>query len=492
MKLSIKIAIIIVLGTLVAVLATIFLVLPVTEDSTYFYKILLAFFLAVIPAAVTVWFLIHKLIIKPVLNLSAISKIIATGNLGQRVKISGLSEVKELGRNFNHVIGNLVSGMQNMANSLKNEKLKEKQLAENLREMDKAKSKDEALLGSIGDGVVAIDDQGKIILFNSAASKMIGMDQDVAVGRPYNLTLKFQSEEDKSPISDFINAVLKGEKLTGNNRMMLIRTNGEMLPVLHTTSPILNSQKQITGVVVILKDITQERELEKLKDEFVSLASHELRTPMTAIKGLISMIFEGDYGSVSDSLKDPLTDIAKSTERLIQLVNDMLDVSRIESGRIKFTLTELSVPELAAEVEGMLRPLAEQKNVRLEVISSPLNKVSADSDKVKEILINLANNALKFTDQGSVTISFRPNGRYAYISVTDSGIGISKENQEKLFEKFSQIGSSQNGRPPGTGLGLYISREFARRMGGELWIERSEPGQGSTFTFALPFANHVI
>lgn len=321
---------------------------------------------------------------------------------------------------------------------------------------------------------------------------MIGIDPEKAVGSLYSQILRFQDEADHNQAADFIKIALTGKEPVSSSRMMLQTAGNALLPVLHTTSPILGSRNEISGVVVILKDITRERELEKLKDEFVSLASHELRTPMTAIKGLISMIFEGDYGNINDGLKDPLSDIAESTERLIKLVNDMLDVSRIEAGRIKFVLSEVSISEIATAVAETLKPLFVQKGVRLEVKETNINKVRADIDKVKQILINLVNNALKFTDHGSVIISYRPWGKFAYISVTDSGIGMTRESQLQLFGKFAQITSSQLGRPPGSGLGLYISRQFAKGMGGEMWIDRSEPGQGSTFTFALPLANTML
>lgn len=492
MKLSVKIAVIVCLGVVLGIFAANFLILPAVTKFENFLKVILVLIFAVIPSTLIVWFLIHKLFIKPIVNLNKVVGIIAKGNLGTRAEIKFLDEIGDLARNFNTVINNLTYGMQYMANSLREEKIKEKELVASYRELDEEKAKDEALLTSIGDAVIAIDDQQKIILFNEAAGKMVGVDPLKATGQLYSQILKFQDEATHTPAADFIKMALKGEKSANNSRMMLQTWAGGMLPILNTTSPILSSRKEIAGVVVILKDITRERELEKLKDEFVSLASHELRTPMTAIKGLISMILEGDYGNLSGELKDPLSDIAKSTERLIQLVNDMLDVSRIESGRIKIDIVSLSIPDLVNEVVSMLKPIADQKNVRLAVMESALAKVSADADKVKQILINLVNNAIKFTDSGTVAVSYRPSGKFACISVTDSGIGIAKEDRDKLFSKFSQISNSQQGRPVGTGLGLYISREFARKMGGELWIERSEINQGSTFTFALPLTEVVV
>lgn len=476
MKLSIKTGLLILSGIVFNILVFVFSINP-------FLSVLVNIFLLIL-----FYILINILILKPILGLNKLSKIISSGNLGTKINIKAIDELGELSQNFHLVINNLTSGLQNMANSLRDEKRKEKELAANYIELDREKAKDEALLSSIGDGIVAVDDMYNISLFNDAAGKIIGIKSTGVIGQPYNFHIRFINEKDQTPAEDFIGLALAGKRFDAAKRIMLQKTDGELLPILLTISPIYNNAKRIRGVVMVIKDITGERELEKLKDEFVSLASHELRTPMTAIKGLVSMIMDGDYGSLNDGLKDPLSDIAKSTDRLIQLVNDMLDVSRIEGGRTKIILTNVSIPLAVREVVNMLKPIADQKQINLEIKESELKMVYADEDKVKQILINLINNAIKFTDHGAVIISFYPRSRYVYTSITDSGIGISKENQQKLFSKFTQITSSQQGRPLGTGLGLYISREFTRIMGGEMWIEQSEEGKGSTFTFALPLA----
>lgn len=230
------------------------------------------------------------------------------------------------------------------------------------------------------------------------------------------------------------------------------------------------------------------RELDKLKDEFVSVASHELRTPMTAIRGLISMIFEGDYGPVSDNLKVPLSDISKSTQRLIILVNDILNVSRIETGKLKFALTYFDIGPIISEMGEQLMPIAIEKGLSLQVTKGSSSMVQADKDKVREILNNLIGNALKFTEGGGVSVSWEADADEVKVFIEDTGVGISAEEQLKLFGKFKQITTQQVGKPSGSGLGLYISRELARKMGGELWIEESKLRRGSTFAFSLPRA----
>ena len=487
MKLALKIAYVILLGIILSILTAVLLVIPLTESLSIYIRILSVLLLVIIPISFILWLLIYFVVVSPIIQINELTKVIATGNLSQRIQIKAADEIGELSQNLNKVINNLASGLQNMANSLRDERLKETELAENIKIINKERAKDEALLTSIGDAVIAIDDDYKITLFNQAATNMIGFSKEEVINQPYNVILKFSGEKDDTSVPDFISQALHGIKPVSDNRLVLKKKNEELLPILQNTSPIIDSSNNVTGVVVALRDVTKERELEKLKDEFVSLASHELRTPMTAIKGLISMIFEGDYGEINPSLKDPLSDVASSTDRLIQLVNDILDVSRIEAGRTKFNLTEVSLPDLASEILQMFKPLTLKKNIKLEIVGSVPLKVSADSDKVKQILINLINNALKFTDTGSITIAFRADENFAYTSVVDTGIGISKEDQQKLFSKFSQVNSSQLGRPAGTGLGLYISKEFSKKMGGDLWIARSEPNMGTTFTFTLPF-----
>jgi len=244
-----------------------------------------------------------------------------------------------------------------------------------------------------------------------------------------------------------------------------------------------------------LKDLEEAnknlRRLDKAKDEFVSIASHELRSPMSVIKGYVSMILAGEVGEMNQEAREVLTEIMVAIERQIRLVNDLLNVSRIESGAITLKLREqVDIQNLAALLIQSLKPVIGQKNIvlNIETPKSPLPKVQADSDMIVQILINLVSNALKFTTAGSVVISFEVKGEYLITKVRDTGVGIPKEEQEHLFEKFSPIATKITRISGGTGLGLYISKNLANLQGGDVWLEESSLNQGSTFCLSLPIS----
>lgn len=249
-------------------------------------------------------------------------------------------------------------------------------------------------------------------------------------------------------------------------------------------------KQEIDKATKDLKDANiQLQELDHLKDEFVSLASHELRTPMTAIRGSLSTILEGYAGDVSDSAKEFLNAAYNENDRLIRLVNNLLNISRIEAGRLKIEITVINMEEICNEVVGNLSSAAKEKNLELkyEKIDN-LSPVKADPDMVREILINIIGNAIKFTHVGGVTVKSMVKDNMVVTSITDTGSGIAEEDQPLLFKKFSQIQGNYAKQAGGTGLGLYICKKIVENMGGNIWLE-SKIGAGSTFFFSLPIAS---
>lgn len=237
------------------------------------------------------------------------------------------------------------------------------------------------------------------------------------------------------------------------------------------------------------------KSIDKLKDEFVSLASHELRTPMTAIKSYIYLLLEQhrDVGTLTEKQKNYLENTYTSIERLIVLVNDMLNVSRIEAGRLIVTLKPTNIDQVIQEVFTEVQPTAQIKKLSLFLHpqQSPSPPVIADSDKIKQVLINLIGNSIKFTPPGgTITVSFSQKENMVDIQVSDTGKGIKPEDMQKLFKKFGMIEGNylKTTVGQGTGLGLYISKSIIELHGGHLWATSDGEDKGSTFTFTLPIA----
>ena len=232
--------------------------------------------------------------------------------------------------------------------------------------------------------------------------------------------------------------------------------------------------------------------LDKLKDEFISLASHELRTPMTAIKSYLWMVLEGRGGEITEKQKDYLDRAYKSTDRLIALINDMLDVSRIESGRIVLDLKAIKLEELVDDVVSELKPKADELGSLIAVVlTKTLPEVLADYNKIKEVLINLVGNSLKFTPrEGRITIRLTQKDNMIETEVSDTGTGIKSQDLPKLFQKFSMVGDSvqKQQNPQGTGLGLYISKAIVELHGGKIWATSDGIGKGAAFGFTLKAA----
>lgn len=230
------------------------------------------------------------------------------------------------------------------------------------------------------------------------------------------------------------------------------------------------------------------KELDRLKNDFVSIASHELRTPMTAIRSYLWMAIKRPDVKLSVKMEKYLSRAYISTERLINLVNDMLNVSRIESGSIEITPKEFDVQALTEEIVAMVLPKAGEKNIKINLVKSKIPTVFADPDKVTQVILNLLGNALKFTPvDGVVTINFFTDGKMVDISIHDSGVGISKEDLSKLFQKFGRLDNSYAAAATsgGTGLGLFISKSLVELMHGKIWGASEGTGKGATFTFSL-------
>jgi len=245
-----------------------------------------------------------------------------------------------------------------------------------------------------------------------------------------------------------------------------------------------------------LRNLTKELEtanqelkrLDKAKSEFVSIASHQLRTPLTAMKGYLSLLLEGTYGALNDTFKKPINNIYNSNQRLIRLVNDLLSLSRIESGKIKADREQANVAEIVQSVIEELRIKAEQKSLKL-VFDEPTIPVSAifiDTEKIRNVILNLIDNSIRYTKEGSITTSITSMEKIVRITITDTGEGMNEEEIQKLFKSFSRGQAGEELSTEGAGLGLYIARKFVEMHKGKIWATSEGKEKGSTFHIELP------
>ncbi|MDD5433121.1 MAG: HAMP domain-containing sensor histidine kinase [Candidatus Pacebacteria bacterium] len=232
--------------------------------------------------------------------------------------------------------------------------------------------------------------------------------------------------------------------------------------------------------------------LDKAKSEFVSIASHQLRTPLTAIKGYISMMIEGDYGKLSKAAMQSMKNVYLANERLVKLVNSLLDMSRIEAGRITLDFTPVKIDELIAGILRELRQEAENKKLKLRLVKDQIKlpKIEADATKLRDALMNLVDNAIKYTNKGEVLVKIKYKSFEGDVEITvqDTGEGMTKEEIDKLFQSFSRADSGRKNWAEGSGLGLYVAKKFVEMHHGQIKAESPGKGQGSRFIVELPIS----
>lgn len=381
-----------------------------------------------------------------------------------------------------------------VANAISNANLYElireqaRRLGTMLRDEQIETAKNQAILESIADGVLVADDHSKIILANLPVSNILEIPSEQLLGKSVNELVGLYGHSGDFWIRAIENWAQNADRIEKGSFLADQLTIEEKVVSVHL-SPVL-ARNQFFGTVSIFRDITKEVEVDKLKSEFVSTVSHELRTPMTSIKGYADLMLMGAAGAMTEPQIRYLKVIKNNADRLHMLVNDLLNISRIETGKTTLDLRPLDIPQVIEQVvEGHLRGRIQHEKKKLNVyteISSSLPLVNADHAKVTQILTNLLDNAFNYTPpDGEIRVSTQADDRYVYIGVSDSGIGISKDNLPKIFDRFFRAEDEAVQKVPGTGLGLAIVRSLIEMHGGKLEVT-STMGKGSTFMFNLP------
>ena len=412
----------------------------------------------------------YQTMLKNVKSLQTAATAISRGRAPQPIKIPA-----------DDVIGELAKAFELMRLHINDSRQK---LEHNNRVLGDEKARFLGSINSLPLAFLLVGHDGSISMVNPAMKRVLGAEAYAEATDPHI-----------HPTNPLLVDILKMATTQTANKQKtnheLNTEDGRYFRVL--TAPVLSATGIVRGVVLLVEDISEERILARSKDEFFSIASHELRTPLTAIRGNASMIQTLYSDVMKDAdLKQMVDDIRDSSIRLIGIVNDFLDASRLEQSKMNFKMEVFNISEVVESVVYELTATLKEKNlyIKSDRTLNRLPDVIADKNRVKQIIYNLTGNALKFTDKGGLTIGAVVEGTHLHITITDTGRGISAENQSLLFHKFQQANDSLITRDTtrGTGLGLYISKLLTHNMGGKLTLDRSAPGVGSTFSFTLPLA----
>jgi PAS domain S-box-containing protein len=371
--------------------------------------------------------------------------------------------------------------------------------ARDITELQKAEEKIQALANAVessDDAIITMAFDGIIASWNKGAEQVYGYLAEEVLGK--NISI-LEPDDLKGDIKQLIEKIKQGERIQYYETLRL-KKDSTIINVSLTHSPVFDISGKLVDVSIIARDITDKRIAEKLlqdkqmaevsnltKSEFLASMSHELRTPLNSIIGFSDMLQEKMYGDLNKKQMRHVENISKSGNHLLKLINNLLDISKIEAGKMELIYKDFELAAKLNMIRNILYPIADIKNINIEIdVDSNLGIICADEDKFVQIMCNIVDNAIKFSYENSpVKIGARKKGDMVEIMVKDTGIGIKAENQNKLFKPFSQINSFSSRKSQGTGLGLSLVKQVVHIHGGYVWF-RSNPNEGSTFAFVIP------
>lgn len=429
----------------------------------------------------------------PILKVAQAARNVGQGEFDSEITVDSDDEVGVLAKEFNEMRRNLKTAVD--------------QLTQEERKLT-------AIVDNLGEGLIVVEPTGRVLYVNPVAERLLNLGNtadyenfiviDTGAGVINWRKTSEGVEGTKTETRTVDTKILSSSQREVSQHQTMIaevnvngnQSNGDSSRVLRIiSSHFPDEHNNVAGTVYVFDDITNEHEIEQMKSEFVSLVSHELRTPLTSIIGFISLILDGKTGKINQKQHESLSRAHRQSKRLAALINDLLDVSRIEAGRIELKQEHVKIDWVAERRIEELRPQADEKAISLFLkAQSNLPSMIADADRIGQIFVNLIGNAIKFTpDNGKVTVRIskaQQNGSLTegvHVEVVDTGPGIPTEEREKVFDKFQQLGSVQTRQPyGGTGLGLSIAAGIVEAHGGRLWVDAGDNGIGSNFQFFIP------
>lgn len=406
--------------------------------------------------------------LKPLKNLLQSSDNLASGLFNQRVDIRSGDEFEKLGNSFNQMADKIQKIFQSI------EKEKEVAISE--------KSKLDEVISSLMDGIIALDFNKNIILSNKAVEEITGYSSSELQGKPIDKLIHLFSDSDEIFAKTYC-------QLSFKKSVKLVGKDGKQTKISLTTGMMGGGIQTNLSCILVLRDLSKEEELERMKLDFISMASHELKTPLTSITGYLSVFLEENKGKIPKEEMDLIERSLIASQQLFTLVQNLLNVNKIEREQISVSIEPLDYQPILSKAVEDLRNQASQKNIILSLNIPPsLPKVMADPIRIGEVITNLVANAINYTNPGGkVDVSIEISPIQLTTIVSDTGVGIPKEAMSQLFTKFFRVSNQAQKAGKGTGLGLYISKSIIEKLNGKIWVE-SEDGKGSKFFFTLPIA----
>lgn len=457
----------------------------------FLFSVALAFYLLLL---FLILLLTWKTIIQPLSKMQKGTKLIASGDLDFRMGIRSKDEIGDLAQSLDIMAAQLKNSREGLENTVKertaslNQKVQE--LSIEKEKAEKSSAKDDAILASLGDGMFVTDQQGKVVRINKPAVTLLGYENENDFLQKDFCRVIRAEDEHRKELPDSQRPIELGfrQRRLISQQIFYEKKDGTMLPVSLTISPIIFEGRSI-GTIEIFRDITYERAVDQMKSEFISLASHQLRTPLSAMKWFLEMLLEGDAGKLNKEQTDFVKNIDESNERMIDLVNSLLNVSRIESGRI---IIEPELTDMNTLIESIRKELENKFVAKHQTVliscNSNLPKILLDPKLIRQVYINLLTNANKYTpDGGEISVFISKTETDLVSQVSDNGYGIPKKDHEKVFQKFYRGENIIKIVSDGNGLGMYLVKAIITSSKGRIWFE-SEEGKGSTFYFSLPLS----
>ncbi len=410
--------------------------------------------------------LLSNLLAKPLSRIIGATHRIAEGDYDVEIQGSSSDELGRLATDFNAMTRKL-RAYRDL----------------NVKQIVSEKQKSEAIIRSIDDGLVVVDADFKVADLNPAATAIFAKRRSDVVGRHVLELVK--NDELLGDLRRFYESGQAPSASEAGENFLSIERDGQQRHYQFSITPVRSAGEGVLGVVLVLRDVTRLKELDRLKSEFVMAASHELRTPLTSMSMSVELLRENAASKLNGDERQLLEAAHEEIQRLKALVSDLLDISKIEAGKMDMQFDRTPVSMLLEKAAAMLKSQADDKGIELSFhVAENLPDVKADANKITWVLTNLISNALRYTDRGgSIRLGAEALGPQVHITVADNGAGIPYEYQSRIFDKFVQVKSQKS--VGGTGLGLAICKEIVRAHGGTIWVD-SVPGQGSAFTFTIP------